>query len=135
MQGRAWSRRLLAAVMLAVAPLSGCEDTTAPVHTVNDHGFRVRSSQGVIDLTNDTSAPVYTHVIGRVASETTEWVPCDDPATCAPLAPGASRRVEFPEAMEEGFSEVEAIVSWWHLVPDGEGGFTPDSVRSLVIQR
>ena len=135
MQGRASSRRLLAAVMIALAPLTGCEETTAPVHTINDHGFRVRSSGGVIDLTNGTSAPVYTFLIGRVAAQTTEWAPCTDAATCPPLAPGASKRVAFPEAMEEGAIELEAMVYWWHAVADDQGGFRPDSLRALVVQR
>ena len=27
----------------------------------------------------------------------------------------------------------EAIVYWWHLMPDGGSGFRPDSLRAVVV--
>lgn len=129
------SRRLLAAAVLAVATLAACEqDSTAPVTTYNDHGFVVRSSAGVLRLTNNTAAPVFTKVMGGSEVEGAEWTPCVDATACPPIGPGASRSLQFPGGSGEDYEYV-AVVYWWYA-ESGEGGaMQADSLRAITIGR
>lgn len=114
--------------MVLLASSLACSDATG----VEIGGVIANAESGQIAITNGTSRPVYTFVIGRQFAALALWAPCTNPSTCEAIAPGATRRVPNPSF--PGIVETEAIVNWWHLVPDPAGGFKPDSIRSGVVQ-
>lgn len=60
--------------------------------------------------------------------------PCLDPGpACVRLAPGASVVVPYAEIGGYFPGATEAIVYWWHVVPDGAGGYRADEIRSVVV--
>ena len=93
----------------------------------------VRATPPVLELANHSSAAIYTFTIDRNVAAYTEWGPCTNPSTCAFITAGGTRSLAYTQI--DGYSSAsrEAIVYWWHLVPDGIDGFQPDSVRAVVI--
>jgi hypothetical protein len=83
-------------------------------------------------LQNHSTQPVNYFVVARDVAPLMDWAPCAGPA--CPVVPAAGT-VSVPFSEIAGLSSVttEAIVNWWHSVPDGGGGFRPDSLRAFVI--
>jgi hypothetical protein len=88
---------------------------------------------GGVRLTNDTDQPVAYAVWNR------GWLalfgPCVDTGPdCPRLAPGAS--ITTPDSEIDGWAPgaVEAVVRWWHVVPDGAGGVRAGEVNEIFIQ-
>jgi hypothetical protein len=85
-----------------------------------------------LHLTNQTALPVYTFVIDRSTLALTDWAPCSDPNSCQSIAPGATPVLPYSGIAGYSAATREAIVYWWHLEPQGGGGFQPDSIRAVV---
>src|SRR5687768_15479205 len=127
--------RCLLALVLAASTLAACsEDPIAPVYTVTDTGFEVRSQSSTLRLTNRRDAPIFVNVMGRVAADHSNWAPCTDAEVCPPIAPGAVRNVAWPSGIG-GEVEYEAVVFWWHAVAAEDGTMQPDSIRAVIIGR
>jgi len=61
------------------------------------------------------------------------FAPCVDQSFgCTRLTPGAT--VEVRDADIEGYAPgaTEAIVRWWHVIPDG-GGFRVEKLHEVVV--
>ena len=116
--------------VLLLAGALGCSSSTE----VAIGGVVANAEPGQIAITNRTGALVYTFVLGRNASALVDWIPCSDPATCAGLEVGGTRRVPNPSSLGTSPPETEALVYWWHLVPAPGGGFKPDSIRVGVVR-
>lgn len=114
--------------LVLLASALGCSSSTG----VEIGGVIASAESGEISITNRTVRPVYTFVIGRNMAAAALWAPCTDPATCDGLEPGATRRVPYPNF--PGYEETEALVNWWHLVPNPVGGFKPDSIRVGIVR-
>jgi len=93
----------------------------------------VRATPPVLQLTNNTTAPVYAFVIERRAAAYTDWAPCTDAAACPGIVSGATVAVPYGKIVGYTPAAREAIVYWWHLMPDGGSGFRPDSLRAVVV--
>ena len=88
---------------------------------------------GGVRLTNDTNRPVAYAVWNR------GWLalfgPCvDSGPDCPRLAPGAS--ITTPDSEIDGWAPgaMEAVVRWWHVVPDGAGGVRAGEVHEIFVQ-
>jgi hypothetical protein len=112
-------------VLLAVAV--GCSSPTA----VEIGGVLADARHGNITITNRTVQPVYTIVIGRNAAAVADYMLCVNPQTCDGIAPSDFRTIPYSKLT--GIQETEAIVHWYHLVPNAQGGFKPDSIRTGIV--
>lgn len=115
-------------VSACCAVLLACGNPTGTGST----GLLVRVAPPVLNLTNQTATAVYTFVIDRGAAAYTEWAPCRDPNACAGIKVGGTSALAYAQIVGYSSTSTEAIVYWWHLVPDGTNGFRPDSVRAVV---
>jgi hypothetical protein len=111
-----------------IAMLLACGNPTG----TGSNGLLVRAAPPVLNLTNQTSAPVYSYVIDREAAAYTDWAPCTNPSTCAAIKAGATGSLAYAQITGYSSTSTEAIIYWWHLVPDGTNGFRPDTVRAVV---
>ena len=108
--------------------LLGCGNPTG----TGSAGLLVRAAPPVLNLTNRSSAPIYSFVIDRGVAAFTDWAPCTDPGTCPALKTGETSPLGYAQIVGYSSTSTEAIVYWWHLVPDGTSGFRPDSIRNVV---
>lgn len=115
-------------VSTCLAVLLACGNPTGTGST----GLLVRAAPPVLNLTNQTATAVYTFVIDRGAAAYTDWAPCSDPYACVAIKGGGTNALAYAQIAGYSSTSTEAIVYWWHLVPDGKDGFRPDSVRSVV---
>jgi hypothetical protein len=115
-------------VSACLASLLACGNPTGAGST----GLLVRAAPPVLNLTNQTAGPVYSFVIDRQAAAYTDWGPCSVPDTCAAIKVGATDALAYSQIAGYSSTSTEAIVYWWHLVPDGTNGFRPDTVRAVV---
>lgn len=70
--------------------------------------------------------------MGRIVSAKANWAVCAVPG-CPMVAPGKTEYVPFDDILFDERGEREIALSWWHLVPTGDGGFQPDSIRGLIV--
>ncbi|MDP3676348.1 MAG: hypothetical protein Q8R44_14845 [Novosphingobium sp.] len=103
-----------------------------PTGLIGGH-LAVQAAPPVLELTNQSPASIYSFTIERDAAAYTDWAPCNDPARCSPLRPGASMAVPYTQIAGYASGASEAIVYWWHLIAGGETGFRPDSIRAVVV--
>jgi hypothetical protein len=93
----------------------------------------VRTAPPLLELTNESPAPVYSFTIERQAATYTDWVPCTDAAHCAAIKTGAAASVPYTQIVGYAPGAREAIVYWWHLVPSDQATFQPDTLRAIVV--
>ena len=126
--------RIVATLGLAIAPMGCTAVATEPAGDADVQAVAVRTGSEAtrIAVTNRTSQPVFTIILGRNASALVLWGACADAAQCPSIAPGATR-VQTPEGID-GTAETEAVVHWWHAVRGADGVMRPDSIRSFVVK-
>ncbi len=106
-----------------------CGNPAAPI----GGQLAVRALPPLLELTNQSRAPVYVFTVERQAAAYTDWAPCTDPARCAAIKTGGTARVLYDEIVGYTAGAREAIGYWWHLVPDGQATLRPDSIRAKVV--
>jgi hypothetical protein len=114
-----------AALFITVA----CSNATGPL----EGRLAVQAVPPVLQLTNQSPAPVYFVAIERGATAKINWAPCTDPAQCAGLAPRATTALPYAQIGFYTPAAREANVYWWHLIPATGTGFRPDSIRVVVV--
>jgi hypothetical protein len=117
------SRPFLVAALLVL--LASCSHPTEPGQT----DLRVRALRPNLVLSNPGDKPIYYFVIEEAINSRTFWGPCEEPATCPNVSPGANKIIPYLAVPGFGSDAEMALVFWWHLEPDGEGGFTVDQLR------
>ena len=123
---RVSTRSLSGVLGLITMAAVACASPAAPVEI---DGVEAAVRDGEIEITNWTSEPVFTFVIGRELAARALWGPCADATKCPPIPPGGQRRVAFPAG------EDEALVNWWHAVAARDGALRPDSIRVGIVRR
>ena len=88
---------------------------------------------GGVEITNDTEEPIAYAVWNR------GWLalfgPCVDTGPdCPRLAPGESVTVSDEEIDGLTPDATEAVVRWWHVVPDSEGGVRAGEIHEVFVQ-
>lgn len=132
--------RALALPLLAYAVLASVACRRDPAAS-GDPAANARESGGVtatrvaggVRLSNGTDRPVAYVVWNR--GWLAQFAPCLDPGPgCVRLAAGAS--VVVPDAEIGGYAPgaPEAIVYWWHVVPDAAGGYRTEEVHEVVVR-
>jgi hypothetical protein len=121
--------RLLASV-LALVSFAACESSTFR----REGALAIETGSNQVRLHNRTDAPVYTFVIEREAAARTDWGTCSNPNTCDGIDPGEHRTIGYDDIAGYGAGAKEAIVYWWHLIPNPGGGYSPDELHSEIIQ-
>src|ERR1700741_2380184 len=106
-----------------------CDSVPTPL----DGTLTVRAAPPMLELTNHSSAAIYTFPIERGAAAYTDWAPCTDPTSCAAVGVGQSAALPYSQIAAYTTAAREAIVFWWHLIPGGPTGFQPDSIRAVVV--
>ncbi len=117
------------------AALACQQEPTLPTgnpRTLSSGDVAISRVQGGIRLTNQTGQAVAYAVWNR------DWLalfaPCVEPApACVRLAPQAT--IVVPDGAIGGYvpGVAEAIVRWWHVLPDGAGGFRAGEVHEVLV--
>jgi hypothetical protein len=129
--------RILAATLLTsllLAPVSCRSDLFAP----KGAGSAQVTASGVaggLRLVNGTDRPIAFTVLEREYATRVQFAPCLDPSPgCLRLASGASTVVPYAEIGGYVPGAREAIVYWWHVAPDGAGGYRAEELHSEVVR-
>ena len=115
---------------LTALALLGCADPVGPRSDL----LRIAAVRSGVALTNVSAEPVY-YLVGDTDYLALALVgACDDPVTCPRIEPG--ERITVPHREITGHEEGGrlATILHWRLVPAGDGGFAPDSVRGLTVE-
>ena len=129
--------RTLALVLAAGIPLvasASCQREPArpPLDRTAEGGVQAALTADGIRITNGTEQPVAYAVWARGFLGL--FAPCTDTGPeCPRLAPAASVVVPVSAVVGMWPGEREAVVRWWHVVPDGSGGRRADEVRELAV--
>jgi hypothetical protein len=107
----------------------GCANPTGPI----GGRLSVRAVPPVLELTNQSPAPIYSFTIERGAAAYTDWAPCTDPSRCTAIRAGQTASMAYTQIAGYAPGAREAIVYWWHLVADAGTTFQPDSIRALIV--
>ena len=115
-------------VSASLALLLACSSPTG----ITSGELAVRAAPPGLELTNHSSAPVYSFAIDRGAAAYTDWAPCTNPTACSAIGVGATSSVPYAQIAGYSTASKEAIVYWWHLVADSKEGYRIDSLRAVV---
>lgn len=112
---------------------SGCHRDPTEAKLTGAALVSVARVESGIRLTNNTDRPV------AFAVKNPMWLGllalCADPGpACVKLAPGASVVVPHSEIHGWAAGVAEAEVAWWHVIPDGQGGYTHEEVFLVTVQ-
>lgn len=115
-------------VLLAVASLAGCSDSTGPVST-EPISFNPRKLEEVLIITNSSSDPVYYHYYVGDASNTLFAI-CLDPKTCDSIPAHSSVAVRYADIPKANPGIVPIVTfTYWRLTPSVDNSYRADSVR------
>ena len=73
-------------------------------------------------IVNNSGAPAYFFAVERETAARINWAPCVDPEQCREVAVGAETTVPYTAVAGWAPGAHEAIVYWWHLVPESNLG-------------
>jgi hypothetical protein len=126
-------RTLVAVFAFSLA--TGCGgDSTEPIGPFNSRPAYVQAGRvaGGVQVTNTSNRPVayavWNH--GWLAL----FAPCTSTSSdCPRLAPGESITVPVEEIAGWAPGATEAVVRWWHVLPDGAGGLRAGDVRMIIV--
>ena len=123
---------LCAAVLLVACQPEPSAPLADPVIISASANVAVSRVEGGVRLTNETSEPI------AYAVWNSGWLalfaPCIDTGPeCLRLAPGESTAV--PDSAIDGWvpGTPEAVVRWWHVLPDESGGARAGQIHELLI--
>jgi hypothetical protein len=96
--------------------------------------FEARATADGVEFTNHGTTAVYYRARDPLSLALSDRIPCLAPAPC-PRVPAQSRvTVPFEEAIVGYRSDTErALVYWWHFVPQVDGSFIADEVRTMEM--
>ncbi len=126
---RVFAATLLMGLLLASAACR--RDLTAPAPDASAQ-VTVSPVPDGLRLVNATDRPIAYTVFER--GYLALFAPCLDPGPgCLRLATGARAVVPYAEIGGYTPDAREAIVYWWHLVPDGAGGYRAEEIHSIIV--
>ncbi|HEX2094095.1 MAG TPA: hypothetical protein VHG28_16955 [Longimicrobiaceae bacterium] len=125
-------------VALICLPLAsaGCGQVSATGpgldEEVVENGVQASRVTGGVQVTNRTGRPMAYAVWNR--GWLAMFAPCADPGPgCVRLVPGATVVVPLEEIDGYVTGAPEALVRWWHVVPDGAGGYRAREVHEIIV--
>ncbi|UCF41089.1 MAG: hypothetical protein JSW43_01770 [Gemmatimonadota bacterium] len=118
-------RRYVAALALTLA--AACGDGAGPP----SGEFSATLRGDTLLLHNGTTQPVHYAVSDVDDPDTILWLYCAGPG-CPGLDPAADATMLLPDAWFAPYAPL--FLHWWHGVPDGQGGFRPDRLRSIELR-
>jgi hypothetical protein len=121
--------RLIFAFVLVLAGSAACSLVTG----ANQDRLEVEARDSSIHLRNRGALPVYHAIFEREFAARVLWGPCERPAECPAVAPGAEVRIPYDSIAGYEPGKTEAIVYWWQLLPHPGGGFRVDELRVIVV--
>ena len=124
--------RLAATAIALVTAACGDSPSESPGTQFSISGVEVvRVAEG-IRITNGTDQPLAYAV--WASGFLGLFAPCVDTSpNCPRLAPGATVQVARDQIDGMWDGEGEAIVRWWRVVPDGQGGYRADGLREVIV--
>ncbi|HSJ62810.1 MAG TPA: hypothetical protein VK922_02775, partial [Gemmatimonadaceae bacterium] len=125
------TRVAVLACCLAVGCGGGSAEPFGPFNSRPAYVQAGRVAAGV-QVTNTSQRPVAYAVWNR------GWLALFAPCTntgpeCPRLAPGHSITVPVEEIAGWAPGATEAVVRWWHVIPDGAGGLRADDVHMIIV--
>lgn len=122
-------RRWTSVAALALA--AGLVACSAPT-TVEEEDVAVTLRDATVEIRNDRSEPIFVRLVEREAAERLNQPPC--PLTgCPVVPPDGTHAAERADITGMEPDSEEAILHWWRVVPDGEGGFEATDVHGVVF--
>lgn len=122
---------LLASLALAAA-CDGANDPAAEGD--RDRGpVEARFEDYGVVIDNFTDAPVYFHIYRTGALAL--FADCLDPVRCTGVPARSSRAIPFAEITAWDAEADSVDIDFWHLVPDGRGGYRPADRGKVVATR
>ena len=129
---RALAPVLAAGVLLVASTSCQREPSPAPLDRVATGKVEAALTPQGVRITNGRDQPIAYAVWARGFLGL--FAPCTDAGPeCPRLAPGASIVVPVDAIVGIWPGEREAVVRWWHVVPDGSGGHRADEVREIAV--
>jgi len=124
-------KHILFGLLLAtsLSGLAGCGDLLGPAGEVP---LALRVQADALEIHNRTERAVYYFAVDSEMVALINWVPCSDPDACARVTARSRSTIPASAVLRWG-SSPQVTVYWWHLVPDGEGGFRPDRIRMRTV--
>jgi hypothetical protein len=126
--------RISSAIVLAIAlASSACQRDPTEARLGDTALVSVARVETGIRLTNNTDRPIAYTVsnpmwLGLLAL-------CADPGPdCLRLKAGESVVVPYSEIYGYAADAKQANVAWWHVIPDGQGGYTQEEVFMVTVQ-
>lgn len=126
--------RISSVMVLAIAlAVAGCHRDPTEAKLSGAALVSVARVEWGVHLTNHTDRPVAFTVsnpnwLGLLAL-------CADPGPeCLRLAAGASVVVPYADIHGYSADATQANVAWWHVVSDGNGGYTHEEVFTVTVQ-
>ena len=129
---RTFRLALFAVLLLAAA---ACQrDSMSPERT-GSLDVTVRVVSGGIRFDNNTDHALAYFAIESNTAMLALWGTCNDPGpTCVRLPARASVVIPYSEVAGYEPGARSAIVHWWRVVPDGNGGHRVADMSSTVVQ-
>lgn len=127
------SPSLVAAVsILLITAACGDTPSESPGTHFSIEGVEVERVAEGVRITNGTDQPLAYAV--WASGFLGLFAPCTDTSPeCARLAPAQSVIVLPQEITGMWEGETEAIVRWWRVVPDSQGGYRAEGLREVVV--
>ena len=121
--------RLAPSLLCAIGlGLAGCSD---PV-TVTDGTLSASHVTGTIRLRSTATSPAHYFLVERELAARSNWQVCADPS-CPAVPPQGTLSVPVSKVAGVTSGSAHVILYWWHVSAQVGGGFSYDSVRSLLI--
>lgn len=117
--------------MVLAATTASCGSLTAPGEP---ESLRHEVRPAHLVLTNQTGLPVFHMVVEETLLPLINWVPCADPAFCAPIAPGSSVELAFEGIPGHGAESERVVVFWWHAEGARDGVQAMERVQGFTVQ-
>ena len=116
-------------ILAMLLGLAGCR-VTSP-EKLQD--VEVRARNNMLYLRNHTNSPVYYAVFSRELLRRSGGLRiCPEPDCHENISPHQQVAVPYAQFLGE-VKDDEAVLYWWHLVPNGDQEYQIDELHTLVI--
>lgn len=121
-------RRTSVAALALAAGLVACSSPTA----VEEERVAVTVRDGTVEIRNARPDSIFVRLVERGEAALVNQPPC--PLTgCPVVPPGGTHAAGQADITGVEPDSEEAILHWWRVVPDGEGGFELTDVHAITF--
>lgn len=124
---------LILIVLCLSSLLAGCGESPGPLDPSAPLNVSVASRS--LLLKNENSRTIFYLIMTSDMAARALWAPCTSPEQpCARLEPQESVQVPYSQISGYERGSREAVIFWYHLVPQEVGGWRADEIRSVRVR-